>query len=118
MLDTPKSFADEYVDRDRLAQLLAPFNRSGKPFSHRTLARLEAEGLPRTDIAGKPVYRLASIKEWLQAREHSANPKPNSGYKPRKRVARDRGRRLEPCANKTAGKVWGLPGGGKRESRT
>ena len=56
-----------YVDRATLAQQLK--------CSERTIARYESvtNGLPSTMIAGRKLYRLASVQEWLLARELRPN---------------------------------------------
>jgi len=59
---------DGYLDRAALAEALG--------VSTRTLCRYEAEpnGLPTTRIGGKALYRLESVKGWLERRERRPNP--------------------------------------------
>ncbi len=58
----------EYVDRAGLAAELG--------VSERTICRYEAErdGLPMTRIGGRAMYRLSSVRQWLERRERRPNP--------------------------------------------
>jgi hypothetical protein len=58
-----------FVDRETLAEMLR--------CSPRTLARYEAlpDGLPFMTLAGRRLYRLSAVREWLAARERRPNPR-------------------------------------------
>lgn len=59
---------DGYVDRAGLAAQLK--------VSERTLIRYESErdGLPSLMLGGRRMYKLDSVRAWLERRERSANP--------------------------------------------
>ncbi|RVC75829.1 MAG: hypothetical protein EOS58_06325 [Mesorhizobium sp.] len=63
---------DEYVDRASLARALH--------CSERTVARYENQpnGLPNLVLAGRKLYRLRSVREWLERRENKPNPSRNA----------------------------------------
>ena len=57
----------EFVDRETLAKELG--------VSPRTLIRYEAlpDGLPSAMLGGRKLYRLSSVKEWIENRESRPN---------------------------------------------
>jgi hypothetical protein len=59
----------EYLTRAQLAHALR--------CSERTLARYEcsADGLPSVLIAGRKLYHINSVKNWLASRETRPNPR-------------------------------------------
>lgn len=58
-----------YIDRASLALELK--------CSPRTLARYEnlPDGIPALTVAGRKLYRLAAVREWLERRERKPNPR-------------------------------------------
>lgn len=58
---------DEYLNRDQLA---AELN-----VTPRTIIRWQdmPDGLPHVQLGGRILYRIASIKTWLESRERSPN---------------------------------------------
>ena len=59
---------EDYVNRQELAEQLG--------VSWRTLCRYEEErdGLPSLILGGRRMYRLESVRAWLERRERRPNP--------------------------------------------
>jgi hypothetical protein len=65
----PDNLLAGYVDRATLADMMR--------CSERTIARYEElpDGLPSLTLGGRRLYRLASVKAWVEARERRPNPR-------------------------------------------
>ena len=59
---------DGYLTRQQLAEQMG--------VSWRTICRYEdmADGLPSLLIGGKKIYRVESVRQWLERRERRPNP--------------------------------------------
>jgi hypothetical protein len=68
-IDETEGLLAGYVDRPTLAGML--------DCSERTVARYEElpDGLPGLTLGGRRLYRLASVKAWIEARERRPNPR-------------------------------------------
>ena len=66
---TTEKVLDDYVNRRTLAEMLG--------CSPRTIPRYENEpnGLPSLEVAGRKLYRIESVKKWLEGREKRPNPR-------------------------------------------
>ena len=64
---TTHRLLEEYISRSELATALAVVPR--------TLARYEAlpNGLPSVMIGGRKLYRLESVRRWIEGREQHPN---------------------------------------------
>jgi len=60
---------DEYLTRSELARELR--------VAERTIIRYQnqPDGLPRTTVGGRVLYRRSSVLAWLEANEHKSNPR-------------------------------------------
>lgn len=63
------SLLDEYLDRPSLAAELK--------VSERTLIRWQhlPDGLPYVELGGRILYRVPSVKAWIEALERKPNPR-------------------------------------------
>lgn len=61
------SLLDEYLTRDQLAAELR--------ITTRTLARWQAmpNGIPTTQVGGRTLFRIESVKAWLATQERQPN---------------------------------------------
>lgn len=60
---------DGYIERRDLAERLG--------VSEKTVSRYEsvADGLPSVRVGARKLYRVDSVRAWLEAREHKPNPR-------------------------------------------
>ena len=68
MSQTDSDILADYVDRSQLAEKLN--------CSTRTISRYMAEpdGLPYVRVGGRTLFRLETVRRWLERREHYPNP--------------------------------------------
>jgi excisionase family DNA binding protein len=60
---------DDYLTRDELARELH--------ITPRTLARWQAqpEGIPTVRVGGRTLFRVSSVRAWIEAHERQTNPR-------------------------------------------
>lgn len=63
------SLLDDYLDRPSLAAELR--------VTERTLIRWQQQpdGLPYVELGGRILYRISSVRDWIESRERRPNPR-------------------------------------------